>query len=178
MDKRDLKQAGRCETEGNPCHHVDIGIQHRGHDKHRPAKRPYFREPVIRRSLPAEQVTQKRLHRAGIFQKIGIGIGDDVGRNGGRQKQQPFEDTLAGKGVAGDNPRRADPEQDGQDPYTKHQQKRVHHITRQHGLDQMPPQALTVAKGHDPQREDRPEDEKADQNGGDRPAIEMAGRPT
>ena len=177
MDNRNLEQAGRGEPERNSCYHVDIGIENRGHHQHRTAKRADLGKPVIRRAPPAKHVAEHRLHRPRIFKKIGIGIGDNIGRDRRRQKQHPFEQATPGELVPCDDPGRADTKADRQHPDTGHQQQGVADIARQYGRDQMRPQAPAVTKGRHDERRDRPEDQAADQNGGGRPAIELAGRP-
>ena len=177
MHDRDLEQAGRGKPERNSRDHVDVRIEDRRHHQHCPAKRADFGEPVVRRAPPAEHVAKHRLHRPGIFEEIGIGIGDDIGRDRRRQKQHPFEQATPGELVPCDDPGRADTKADRQHPDTGHQQQGVADIARQYGRYQMRPQTPAVTKGRHDKRRDRPEDQAADQNGGGRPAIKLAGRP-
>ena len=121
MNEGNFEQACRSQTEGNARHHVDIGIQHRCHDKRRPAQRTDFGKPVISWPRPAEQHPELALHRAGKFEEIGIGIGHDIGRDCGWQQQHPFKQDPAGKFIAGNDPGRRHTEQAGKNANAHHQ---------------------------------------------------------
>ena len=62
-----------------------------------PRERADLREPEVARARDAEELAQRRLHRPDRMHHVEIGVGDDVGGDGERQEQRPFEDARPGK---------------------------------------------------------------------------------
>ena len=79
MYKGNFKKAGRGQAKGNTRNHIDVRIKDRRHHQNGPAKRTYFREPVIAGRGPAKDHPKLALYWTGIFKEVGIGIGDERG---------------------------------------------------------------------------------------------------
>ena len=118
--------------ERRPGQQVDIGVEHQRQHQRGAGQRPDLGEPVVA-GAPARHLAQERLDRAGMVEKIGIGIGQDIGGKGQRQRQRDLEHPHAGKPRHGDEPGGAGADHRGARRDHQHQRHRGRGIARQHG---------------------------------------------
>ena len=105
---RHLDQRRALGLEHRAGGEIDVRVEHEAHDQDRAAERADVRKPVVGGRLEAEQRAQRRLHRSEAVEHVDIDVGDDVGRERERQRQQPDEHAAAGKFVGRDDPGGAD----------------------------------------------------------------------
>ena len=120
-----LEHADRLGEKARPRGDVDIRVEHHAHHEDGAAHAPDVGKPVVLGAVPAEQLTQQGLQRAGIVEQLEIAKSDDVGRDGERQEQQPLEQASPREAVHGDEPRRAGADQEGERADAGHQLERA-----------------------------------------------------
>ena len=79
-----LEHADRLGEEARPRGDVDVRVEHHAHHEDGAAHAPDVGKPVILGAVPAEQLAQQGLQRAGIVEQLEIAKSDDVGRDGER----------------------------------------------------------------------------------------------
>ncbi len=83
---------------------IDVRVENEDEHGRGPAQRADFRKPVVLRS-PAGDVSQRGLNRTGMIEQVGVGIGENIGREGKRQCQHDFKSApkreLAGRDKPG-----------------------------------------------------------------------------
>ena len=94
---RHFQRRRRLHQEERADRQIDVGVEHDAEQKDAAVQRADLREPEIARARDAEELAERRLHRPERMQHVEIGVGDDVGRDGERQEQRPFEHALARK---------------------------------------------------------------------------------
>ena len=83
-----LQHTDRLVEECCPRQQVDVGIEHQGEHRDGAPDGTDFREPVVT-VAQVEGGADPVLERAADIQHPGIGVGDDISRNGQRQQQRP-----------------------------------------------------------------------------------------
>ena len=111
---RDLEQARALRLEHRARGEEHIRVEHEREDEDRAGQRADVRIPGGRARPPAGEREQQVLHRAERIEDVDIDIGDDIGREGERQRERPGEHVAAGKPIGGDEPGGADADQRGQ----------------------------------------------------------------
>ena len=99
-----LEHAHGLLREAGPGRQVNVRVKHTREHQHASAQRTNLGEPVIPRTLPAEQSAQQLLHGSRIVKQFYIAIGDDVGRHRQRQHQQSVEKATPREPIHGDEP--------------------------------------------------------------------------
>jgi hypothetical protein len=133
-----VEHAGALLEERGAGEQIDVRIEHEAHDHDGAPERADRREPVVGVG-PAGRLAQQALHRPGVLEKIGVGVADDVGRDGERQQQRPFEQAAAREVAHADQPRRADPDHQDAAADAQRERERVAQIAREHGAGQVRP---------------------------------------
>ena len=157
-----LKRADRLVQEGGAGEQIDVRVESQREDHDGPAERADVGEPVIA-PRPAEGLAQRRLHRPGIFEHAGIGVGDGPGGKRQRQQQRPLEDRAAGEAAHGAEPCGAGADDEGGESDAEKQPQRVRDIAGENGVDEMRPD---IPRGKEEVGEN--DDDRRRNGGGDR----------
>ena len=171
-----LQHAHRLLDKGGPGEQIDIGVEHQRHHGGGAAQRADLGEPVVAPGGPAENLAQRPLRRAGIFQDIGVDVSDDVGRHGHREQQGPFENAPPGKAAHGHQPGPADADQQRAQANPQHQLQGRGDVARQHRRGQVRPDVVARRKGQPDDCRDGNHSGPGDGQRGDGPAVERHGR--
>jgi hypothetical protein len=101
----DFERTDRVMQERSPRQQVHIRVQHQHEHQRCALKRSNIGEPVVAWA-PSGHIAQQGLNRAGMVQKICVGVGHDIGRNSQGQDQRPFKEPAPGKPAHGHKPGR------------------------------------------------------------------------
>ena len=122
--------------ECRPRQQIDIWIEHQRQHRRRATQRSDLGEPVVTRAPPGD-IAQGGLHDTGMVQHMGIGIGQNVSREGQRQHQRNLQPAHTGKPRHRDQPGRPHTDGKGAGRYDAHKRQRGRGIPPQHRPDQM-----------------------------------------
>ncbi len=156
--------AARLLEKSGTREQVDIGVQGERKHRRRAVERADFRKPVIARP-PAGQFAQRRLHRAGELQPVGIGVGHDVRGHRQRQHQRPLQRPPPGEAIGTDQPGRDDADRHHAGGHAEQQQQGAPGVAGQHGAEQMFQGGLAGTKDVAHHDQDGGDDEHADRQG-------------
>ena len=106
---RDLEQARALRLEHRARREEDVRIEHKRKDEDRAAAAngcSDTRSAAV--GFQPVSAVSSALHRPERVEQVDIDVGDDIGREGERQRQRPGERVAAGEAIGGDEPRGAD----------------------------------------------------------------------
>ncbi len=139
-------------------------------------QRAYLREPEVARPRDAQEVPERRLHRADRVHHVEIGVGDDVGRDRQGQEQRPVEDALSRKAEHRDEPSGANADDNGHQSDAGEQQHGGVDRVRQDVGDEVRPDVARAARREEGKAAKRRHHEDKGEERGGEPAGVAAGR--
>ena len=135
---RRFGEGRRLRGERGARQEVDIRIEHQGEHERGAAQRANARKEVVA-NAPAHRLAERRLHRPGVFEQVGVNIGHHIRRRRQRQHQRPRKHAATGEILGGHRPRRRHADDAGQHAHRQREQQRVGGVVRKHSGAQVPP---------------------------------------
>ncbi|SOZ01712.1 hypothetical protein CBM2595_A30552 [Cupriavidus taiwanensis] len=159
--------------EGGARGQVNVRVQHQREQRDGAAQRADLRKPVVARA-PAGQLAQPALHRAGELQRVGVGVGNHIGRHRHRQHQRPFHHGMAREAVGRYQPGGGHAQQQHAGSDAAQQPQGIEHVLGQHRVDQVAPGIAGGQQHGGRNHQHRHGDQQRHRHGGQGQGVEMA----
>ena len=135
---RGLDERRRPLGERGAREQVGVRVEREHEHRRRARQRADVREPVVV-AAPAEGLAQRRLHRPGVLQRVGVGVGHHVGRHREREQQRPLEHPAAREAELRDDPAGERPAERDAGADEDDERERVAGVAREHRVGEVRP---------------------------------------